>query len=129
MGRDKSAPPPTFQGGAEYAIRAAQTGLEFLAAAADGIDVQASDARDQSVATVAEFVGLQGGQPASLLLVQAAHQQIELVVDLAGGMLPAGAVGTLAAMNNDVHHGRPSEHSLGRLLLYKDSGTNCRMPP
>jgi hypothetical protein len=46
-----------------------QAGVEFLPSAADGIDVQAEDEGDAGVATVAELAGLQGGEPAALLLV------------------------------------------------------------
>jgi len=55
-------------------------GVEFLAAAADGIDVQAEDEGDAGVAAVAELAGLQGGEPAALLLVQAAGQEVHVAV-------------------------------------------------
>src|SRR5262249_41045283 len=86
-----------------------EVGIEFLAAAADGIDVQAGDGGQQSVAAVAGFLGFQGGQPASLLLIEATHQEIDLVVELSVGMaLPASARGTLALMDRTVGHDQSS---------------------
>jgi hypothetical protein len=49
-----------------------QVCLEFLPPAADGIDVQTRDARHHGIAAVAELLGLEGGEPAALLLVEAA---------------------------------------------------------
>ena len=64
---------------------------------------------EEGVAAVAEFVGLQGSEPAALLLVEAAEQQVHLAVDLAVGMvLAAGAIGALALLNYPVRHGGTS---------------------
>src|SRR5262249_44979425 len=83
----------------------AQLGVEFLPAAADGIDVQAGDLRQQGVAAVADVLGLQGGQPAALLLVQAAHQQVDVVVQGPRGVvLPREAGGTGTAVDDRIDH-------------------------
>jgi hypothetical protein len=50
-----------------------EVGVEFLTAASDGIDVEAGNLGEQGVAAVADLLGLQGGQPAALLFVQAAE--------------------------------------------------------
>jgi hypothetical protein len=53
--------------------------------AVGGAVAQAGDEGDEGVAAEAELVGLQGGVPAALLLVQAAEQQVHL-----GAHLPVG---------------------------------------
>jgi hypothetical protein len=86
-----------------------QVGVEFFAATADGIDVQAGDQREQGVAAEAGLLRLQGGEPAALLLVEAAHQEIDLVVELAVGViLPALAPGARTAVNRSVGHDESS---------------------
>jgi hypothetical protein len=42
--------------------------------------VQAGNEGDQGVAAVADLFGFQGGEPAPLLLIEAAHQEVHLVV-------------------------------------------------
>jgi hypothetical protein len=87
-----------------------EVGIEFLAAAADSIDVQAGDGGQQGVAAIAGFLGLQGGQPAALLLVEATHQEVDLVVEPSVGMiLPASARGTLTLMDRIVSHDQSSK--------------------
>jgi hypothetical protein len=82
-----------------------QVGIEFLAATADRIDVQAGDEGEQRVAAVAGLLGLQGGEPPALLLVQAAHQEVDLVVtSLVGVILPALATGARTRANRAVGH-------------------------
>jgi hypothetical protein len=87
----------------------AEVGVEFFAAAADGIDVQAGDGGQQGVAAVTGLAGLQSGQPAALLLVEATHQEVEVVVVLAVGViLPAPTGGALAQMDRAVVHDKSS---------------------
>jgi hypothetical protein len=86
-----------------------QIGIQLLAAASDGIDVQAGDEGEQGIAAVAGFLGLQGHKPAALLLVQAAHQEVDLVVELAVRvLLAAPAVGASTRMNRAVGHDESS---------------------
>jgi hypothetical protein len=42
--------------------------------------VQASNDGEQGIAAVACFFGLQSGEPTALLLVQATHEQVNLMV-------------------------------------------------
>ena len=85
-----------------------EVGVEFLPAAADGIDVQADDEGNQGVAAVAELLGLQGGDPAPLLLVQAAEEQVHLAMQFPVGMVATGNAGrTLALVQRDVGHDSP----------------------
>ena len=49
---------------------------EFLAATSDRIDVQAGDEAEEAVAAVADFQGLQGHVPPTLLLVEATKKQV-----------------------------------------------------
>ena len=83
-----------------------QAGVEFLPSAADGIDVQASDKGDAGVAAVAELVGLQGGQPAALLLVETAEQQVhagmQLLVGVRFGLLAHGALARMHVTDGHV---------------------------
>jgi hypothetical protein len=79
--------------------------VEFFAAAADGIDVQAGDEGDEGVAAVAEAFGFEGRQPAALLFVQAREDKDEALVVLALEEVGTGeAIGALAATNLDVGH-------------------------
>jgi len=87
-----------------------QAVVEFRAAAADGIDAQTEDEGDAGVAAVAELAGLQGGEPAALLLVQAAGEEVHLVMQPAVGVVGlAEAVGALARVNDAVSHDDISE--------------------
>jgi hypothetical protein len=86
-----------------------QLGIQFLAAASDGIDVQTGDEGEQGIATIAGFLGLQGSKPAALLLVQAAHEKVDLVVQLPVGMILSSlAVRTGTRMNHGVRHDESS---------------------
>ena len=64
-----------------------QLGIQLLAAASNGIDVQAGDEGEQGIPALAGLLGLQGSKPAALLLVEAAHEKVDLVVQLAVGMI------------------------------------------
>jgi hypothetical protein len=67
--------------------------------------MEAGDEGEQGVAAVADLLGLQGGEPAPLLLIEAAHHEVHLVVQLPVAVLVAGlAVGALTRMNRDVRH-------------------------
>jgi len=63
-----------------------QAGGEFFPAAADGIDVQAGDQGDTCIAAVAVLVGFEGGEPAALLLIKAAEQEVHAGVPLLVGV-------------------------------------------
>ena len=110
---------------------ASQVGIEFLAAAADGIDVQAEDEGDAAVAAVAELAGLQGGEPAALLLVQAAEEQVHLAMQLLVGMIGTGnAVGALTLVKVDVGHDKLSIYGPhDEESVYEKTGFNSRMAP
>ncbi len=77
-----------------------QLGVEFLAAASDGIDVQAGNEGKQGIAAVASFLGLQCSEPAALLLVEATDEEVNLIVavaELARGKA-GGLIGGLAGL-------------------------------
>jgi hypothetical protein len=62
---------------------------------------------DTGVAAVAEFVGLQGGEPAALLLVEAAEHEVHAGVQLLVGVrFRLLARGALARMNVTDRHVR-----------------------
>src|SRR4051794_14250759 len=107
-----------------------QAAAELLPAPADGIDVQAEDEADAAVAAVPDFLGLQGGEPAPLLLIEAAEEDRHLVVQLPVGVVPTrSTVGALAGMNLDVGHDGPSVCGpRGRKSVYGEPGTNSWMP-
>jgi hypothetical protein len=86
-----------------------QVGVKFLAAAADGIDVQAGNEREERVTAVAGLLGLQGGEPAALLLVEAAEEEVDLVVEFAQGViLRTLAVRAGTRVNHTVGHDESS---------------------
>jgi hypothetical protein len=88
---------------------AVEPGIEFLAAAADGIDGEAGEEGEQGVAAGADLLGLQGSEPAALLLVEAAHDEVEVGMPLPVGMIPAAlTAGALALMNRGVRHDKTS---------------------
>jgi hypothetical protein len=71
--------------------------------------VEAGDPGEQGIAAVADLLGLQGGEPAPLLLVQAAHQEVEVGVPLPVGVIAAASTGgALALMNRSVRHDETS---------------------
>jgi hypothetical protein len=86
-----------------------QVGVEFLATAADGIDMQAGNEREERITAVAGLLGLQGGEPAALLLVEAADEEVNLVVEFAiGVILRALAVRAGTRVNRVVGHDESS---------------------
>ena len=96
-----------------------QRGRQFFPSPADGIDVQAREPGDEPIPTVPELGTLDGGVPASLLLIEPTEQEIHLPVDLlVGMMIQAEAVGALALMDFLLRHG----------LTLRDSVTDCWTP-
>jgi hypothetical protein len=59
-----------------------QPGREFPPTAPNGPPVQAGDLRQQRVAAPAKALGFEGHEPAALLLIQAADQQVDVLVKL-----------------------------------------------
>jgi hypothetical protein len=101
-----------------------QLGVEFLAAASDGIDMQAGDEGKQGIAAVAGFLGLQGSEPAALLLIEATHQEVDLVVELPVGVIVAAlALGAGTDMNDAAGHHDSLRKKRGELrrILYGKS--------
>src|SRR5512135_3693683 len=83
-----------------------QRGRQFFPSPADGIDVQAREPGDEPIPTVPELGTLDGGVPASLLLIEPTEQEVHLPVDLlVGMMIQAEAVGALALMDFPLGHG------------------------
>jgi hypothetical protein len=83
-----------------------ERGRQFFPAATDGIDVQACDQGDEPVPAVPNPGTLDGGVPASLLLIKPAGQKIHLPMNfLIGVGLQARAVGTLTSMDFLLKHG------------------------
>ena len=79
---------------------------QFFPPPADGIDVQARKPGDGPIPAVPEPGTLDGGIPASLLLIEPTEQEVHLPVDfLVGMMIEAEAVGTLAVMDFLLGHG------------------------
>lgn len=71
--------------------------------------MQAGDAGDDCVTAVAQFLRLEGGEPAALLLVKARHEEVEMLMPVTVRMLGAAkALETLARMNGLVGHDKPS---------------------
>src|SRR5512135_1173109 len=96
-----------------------QRGRQFFPSPADGIDVPAREPGDEPIPTVPELGTLDGGVPASLLLIEPTEQEIHLPVDLlVGMMIQAEAVGALALMDFLLRHG----------LTLRDSVTDCWTP-
>ena len=109
---------------------AVQVGVEFLTAAAAGIDMQARDEGHEGVAAVADLLGLQGGEPAALLLIEAAEQQVEAAVACpVRRVLVRGAAGALALMDLRVSPDNPSVGGRSRQpSLYGKLEVICRCP-
>jgi hypothetical protein len=92
---------------------ALQVGIEFLAATADGVDMQAGDAGHDNVAAVADLLGLQTSDPAALLFIESVEKQIHLAVQRAfGAIIPRNTSGALTLMNGVVVHDGFSEKVL-----------------
>lgn len=67
--------------------------------------MQAGNEGEQGVAAVAGLLGLQGGEPAPLLLIEAAQEEVNLVMQLPLGVVVTDlAFGALTQMNGDVRH-------------------------
>src|SRR5262249_4569313 len=103
-----------------------QVRIQFLAAAADGIDMQAADDGEEGVAAWTDLLGVEGGEPAALLLVEPARQEVHLAVQLpAGVILAGGAVGALTLVKWAVGH---DEFSVccprAAMSVYEGAGTN-----
>jgi hypothetical protein len=93
--------------GPAHAIRraAVEAGVELFPPAADGIDVQAGNEGEGGVAAVADFLGLEGGQPAALLLIETAHQEVEVGMPVAVRVVwTALAMGARALIHGSVCH-------------------------
>jgi hypothetical protein len=104
-----------------------QLGIEFAAAAANGIDVEAGDQGQEDIATVAALLGFEGGQPTALLFVQAAADEVQLVMEKAFGVVCAcGASGALTLMNGNASHDAVSGWGRysGLLSVYRKDGSN-----
>lgn len=67
--------------------------------------MQAGNEGNPGVAAVAQFLGLQTGDPAALLFIEAVEYPIQLAVQLAFGMIGAGSThGALALMDRNIVH-------------------------
>ncbi len=72
--------------------------------------MQAEDKSHAGVPAVADLLGLQGGVPAPLLLIEAAGEEIHVVVQVPVRMFNTGkARGALAGVKGVVSHDRYSE--------------------
>lgn len=86
--------------------------IEFLSSASDRIDVESGDQGEENVAAVSDLLGLQSSEPASLLFIEATHQEIDVVMMLAGVGVVAGKTSrALALMNRNLGHRSSSEYS------------------
>ena len=61
--------------------------------------MQSGDGGDPLESAVAEPLGFVGGDPASLLFIEAAEEEVELVVLTAFGMVPGETGGASAVVN------------------------------
>ncbi|HWU37396.1 MAG TPA: hypothetical protein VN203_07060 [Candidatus Acidoferrum sp.] len=67
--------------------------------------MQAEDKGDVGIAAVADFLGFQGSEPASLLFVEAAGEEIHMVMHVPFRMVGTGKAGrALAAVDVAVSH-------------------------
>ena len=81
-------------------------GRQFFPSPADGIDVQAGEPGDEPIPALPEPGTLDGGVPASLLLIEPTEQQVHLLVDFLVGMVfLAEALGANAFMDFLLRHG------------------------
>jgi hypothetical protein len=82
-----------------------EIGVEFFAATADRIGMEAGDLGQEFVAAVSDLDGLQSRQPAALLFIEAAEDEVDAMMTLAVGMVLAGrASRALTLMHNKVGH-------------------------
>ena len=86
-----------------------QLGLEFTTASLDGVTIHPRDLREQVLPTVAQALRFERDEPATLLLVQAAGQQVDLPMQRPLGMRRTrAALLTLTAVNRQrSHHSLP----------------------
>jgi len=84
--------------------------MEFVAATPDGLGMKAGDLGDALESAVPPTLGFASGDPATLLLIQSAEQQVELPMIVAEWMVPGAAVSTTAIVNGHRcgHIGSPS---------------------
>jgi hypothetical protein len=69
--------------------------------------VEAGHEGDEGIAAVAVLLGLQGSEPASLLLIEAPHQEVDVAVDFAAGVIVSrNASRAPALVNRAVDHDR-----------------------
>jgi hypothetical protein len=82
--------------------------VEFLATAANRLHAQPADCGHEPIAPVSDLLGFQRHHPAALLLVQAAQQEVELMMQLPIRVVFAlRANWTLALMNILFRHRLP----------------------
>jgi len=90
-----------------------EVGIEFFASASDGIGMHSRDLREQNVATMSDRLGFESSKPSSLLFVEATEKQVDVVMDMAFGMVLTSDAGhALALVNRDLGH---DKHSLEEL--------------
>ena len=94
----------TTAGEADAVGRSApEVGGQLVPAAADGLRVQAGDGRHLVEPAVPEPLGLQGGDPPTLLLVEPAEDQVEAAVPVGDGTGASPAVGAGARVDGTFH--------------------------
>jgi hypothetical protein len=82
--------------------------VQFLATTPNRLDAQPADGCHKPIAAMSDLLGLQCHDPAALLLVQAAQQEIELMVQLPiRVILGLQTNGALALINILFRHGLP----------------------
>ena len=92
---------PTTRGADTLGRTLGQTGFEFTPPAADRAAVQARDLGQQRLPATADALRLECDEPAALLLIKPADQQIDLLMQLSLGMrLMPAASGTRTKVNN-----------------------------
>ena len=87
--------------------------------------MQPGDQRQPTIAAMAEVGRFDGGVPAALLLIESAHQEVHLAMDLLIGMrLGAGTGGALAVVGITLEHGLTfPEVSSMAMPAYQKPGT------
>jgi hypothetical protein len=80
---------------------------------------------------VSDLRGLQGSEPAALLLVEATEKKVHVPMELAVRVFDAaGTIGTLADVDSKVSHDSLSvTGSPGQKSLYGRAGINSSVPP
>jgi hypothetical protein len=77
---NRKSPAPGLPNSIDWA--ADQFFIQFASPTPDGFHIHSGDERQEAIATVTRFLGLQRYVPAPLLFVQAAQKDIHLVMDL-----------------------------------------------